>query len=634
MSDHDHPSPEAPAERLSGEEHTAQVEPDMEKLRAYTQTKLALAEQLRIVREAFRTLGLDSGERQCEELVVKLAEDRFTLAVLGQFKRGKSSLMNAIIGRDLLPTGVLPLTSAITVLKYGPDERLVVRRENSIFPGEQPISALADYITEKGNPSNRKKVKHVFVELPVPFLRSGIEFVDTPGVGSAITANTQTAYGFLPECDAVLFVTGADMPMTSLELAFLQDIREHVDKIFFVVNKIDLVTEDERNEVLEFVTEAIRSQTGLNAVKIFPVSARLGLAARMSGDADLYGQSGLKALEEALASFLSEEKSVVFLGAIARRAGKILRDEMERGAFEEDALQARAIAIRNDKSIACPRDPRDAAASAAQARSELAVLHQGILEGRLAAARETDVPPSMTERSGPAAEADIAASAPEDMEADLRTRGCPVCRRIVIGASEFFAHWQYEIGSREQAQKAFAAEMGFCPLHTWQLLAMCSPYGASVGFARLAEQVARRLREHAADPASGDAVRRLVRDSRDCRVCALLRRSEEDIIRQLAAGIADAAGRSRYAQSQGVCLRHLGMLMEATPESQIREFLLSHAVRRFEEDAEDMRSFAMKREAIRRALENRNEEDAYRRAVIRFAGSRNVCAPWAGDGEI
>ena len=94
--------------------------PDLEKLRAYTHTKLALAGQLRLLREIHKQRGSASRFTQCEKLMARLAEDRFTLAVLGQFKRGKSSLMNAIIGRELLPVGILPLTSAITSLRFGP----------------------------------------------------------------------------------------------------------------------------------------------------------------------------------------------------------------------------------------------------------------------------------------------------------------------------------------------------------------------------------------------------------------------------------------------------------------------------------------------------------------------------------
>jgi predicted GTPase len=628
----DRPSPE-------GTDSAVEIKPNLEKLRAYTQTKLALAGQLRIVREALTALGRENGERQCGDLVVKLAEDRFTLAVLGQFKRGKSSLMNAIIGRELLPTGVLPLTSAITVLKYGPTERLVVNRDDSIFPEELPVSALADYVTERGNPANRRKVKTACVELPVPFLRRGIEFVDTPGVGSSITANTATTYGFLPECDAVLFVTSVDTPMTSLELGFLKEIREYVDKIFFVVNKTDLVADDERGEVLEFVAETIRSQIGRDTVKTFPVSARLGLAARTSGDAALYEQSGLKALEEALASFLSEEKSAAFLAGVAQKMLRVLDNEAAQDAFGGAALQARARAMQKEGVVTIRRDPHAAVATVMAARAKLEALYEGILAGRMA---ETELPLSIMNETWPAI-ADIIAiptparlpegTAVADMAQDLRSRGCPVCRHIAEHASDFFAHWQYQIGTEERAQAKFAVELGFCPLHTWQLLAVSSPHGASVGYARLVEQIARSLKEDAAAPTMGDAVRRLVRDSRNCRVCGLLRQTEGEYIERLAAMVGEAAGRSQYRRSQGVCLRHLGMLLDASTVD-CHEFLLSHAAQRFEEDAEDMRSYAMKHEALRKALQNRNEEDAYRRAVIRIVGGRSVCMPWPEDGEI
>lgn len=613
----------------------AEIKPDLEKLRAYTNAKLRLAGQLRILREALKDLGREQGEQQCGELVVKLAEDRFTLAVLGQFKRGKSSLMNAIIGRELLPTGVLPLTSAITVLKYGPTERLVVHRANRNFPEELPVSALADYVTEEGNPSNQKKVTTAYVELPVPFLRRGIEFVDTPGVGSAITANTATTYSFLPKCDAVLFVTSVDTPMTSSEMAFLKDIRDYVDRIFFVVNKVDLVANEESRQVIEFVTETIRKQIKHDVVKVFPVSARQGLAARMSGDTVLYEHSGLKALEEALASFLSEEKSVAFLTAVAQKALRILADETAQDAFNEAALQNRAMATPKKKSTPVLRNPQVAAAAAIQARTKIEALHESITSGRMAelSIEEVSLPDAAQSELTVTPAVDEPVPAVIDMAVDLRIRGCPVCQHIAKQAWDFFAHWQYQIGTEEQAQAEFAAELGFCPLHTWQLLSMSSPHGASVGYARMAEHIARRLRETAGAPA-GDTVRRLVHDSRSCRVCAMLQRAEEEYIRRLATMISEAAGRKQYRHSQGVCLRHLGMLMDAVGTAESREFLLFHAAQRFEEDAEDMRSFAMKHEAIRRVLQNRDEEDAYRRAVIRIVGDRRVCMPWAEDGRL
>jgi len=606
------------------------IKPDLEKLRVYSQAKMKLASQLYAVRDALAVLGLDEAERECGELLVKLAEDHFTLAVLGQFKRGKSSLMNAIIGRELLPTGVLPLTSAITTLRYGPEERLIISREDSMFTDELPVASLSDYVTEKGNPSNQKKVKSACVELPVPFLRRGLEFVDTPGVGSAVSANTEITYGFLPKCDAVIFVTGVDTPMTSTELSFLREIREYVDKVFFVVNKIDIATEDERDEVLQFVAGTIKSQIGSDMVRLFPVSARLGLQARMSGDAALYELSGLKALEESLASFLSEERSAVFLASIADKALRILENESERGAFGDAALQERAKVIQSDKSGRIKHDPHEAAATIMEARTKIESFYTGIVAGQMDAAKE--VADLSATQPPPSKEPTIIGSATEAEH--LNTRGCPVCRHVARYASRLFAEWQYQMTTSERSQSEFAAQLGLCPLHTWQLLSVCSPLGASTGLAQLSEHISRQLKHAASSHAGGETVRRLVRDSRNCRACRSLQQVEEEYITRFASQLDDASFRSRYRRSQGVCLRHLGMLMDAVQTEEIRQFLLSHAAACFEQDAEDMRSYALKREALRRHLANRNEEDAYRRAVIRIVGERSICAPWAEDGEI
>jgi GTP-binding protein EngB required for normal cell division len=314
--------------RDSAARPSRETAPDVERLKTYSRLKLSLASQLRALRDMLKETGHARRERQCAELQVKVAEDRFTLAVVGQFKRDKSSLLNAVIGREVLPTGVLPLTSAITVLKFGPTERLVIARDGLPFPEIEPLERLADYVTERGSPSNCKKVKTAAVEVPLPFLRRGLEFVDTPGVGSAIIANTATTDAFLPQCDAVLFVTSAESALTSVELEFLGAIRQHVRKIFFIVNKIDVLGDRERHEILEFVANTIREHMRTDAVRIFPLSCKLGLAAKASGDIPAYARSGLKALEDELGRFLADEKSATFLAAIVDRALRLADAEV------------------------------------------------------------------------------------------------------------------------------------------------------------------------------------------------------------------------------------------------------------------------------------------------------------------
>ena len=526
-----------------------QTEPAESRLKDYTRDKLALAGQLRLLREAARKAGDEAREKQCAELMVKLAEDRFTLAVLGQFKRGKSSLMNAIIGRELLPTGVLPVTSAITALKFGPQERLVVEREGLIWPEELPVERLDEYVTERGNPGNQKRVKTATVEVPVPFLRRGLWFVDTPGVGSAIVANTATTYAFLPQCDAVLFVTSVDTPLTSMELEFLREIRQHVHKIFFVVNKTDLLPAPQVADVLVFVARTLREEMGANDLRIFPLSCQRALA----GDPD----SGLPALQEELARFLSEEKTEAFLNAIAQRVARL------------NGSEARPVSATPVVSRIAPPQPTAA----------------------------------------------------------MKTRYCPVCDHLYQVVFDFLAQWQYAIATDAEAQTEFAAELGFCPLHTWQMNMWSSPVGASVGYAKLAQRVAHLLKE------TRD-VTALVRDTQTCRVCRLMRDAEKRYAAEFAGALATAAGRETYARSQGACLRHLALLIAASDNREVADFLRAEAARRFEEAGEDMQSFAMKTDALRRYLRNEDERDAYLRAITHLVGDRGICVPWPADVEL
>jgi hypothetical protein len=107
------------------------------------------------------------------------------------------------------------------IVRFGTRERLVIHRKGLQFPQDEPIAALSDYVTAQHNPENKKGIETVSIELPLPYLRRGLQFVDTPGVGSAIKANTEAAYSFLPNCDAVLFVTSADGPLSEAELELL-----------------------------------------------------------------------------------------------------------------------------------------------------------------------------------------------------------------------------------------------------------------------------------------------------------------------------------------------------------------------------------------------------------------------------
>lgn len=142
----------------------------------------------------------------------KIAAQTFNLVVAGQFKRGKSSIINALLGAELLPVGVVPLTSVVTILSAGEVTQVEVAFEDGRIEAAA-VEQLAEYVTEKGNPKNVKAVREVHIRHPSAWLRGGVRLIDTPGIGSVYRHNTDVAYGFLPKADAVLFVLSVDQPL-------------------------------------------------------------------------------------------------------------------------------------------------------------------------------------------------------------------------------------------------------------------------------------------------------------------------------------------------------------------------------------------------------------------------------------
>lgn len=205
-------------------------------------------------------------------LCEKLTDKTLTLAVIGQFKRGKSSLINAILGEGILPVGIIPVTSTAVRIMYG--ERSA---EISFLSGEHRIvqfTELPEYISEQKNRDNVRGVSSVTVHLPSPLLKNGLTLVDTPGVGSIHTHNTHAAYQFVQESDAVIFMLSVDSPLNEIELAFLQEAKEHAAKFYFAVNKIDTIPASDLDEYLAYCRGILTRIFAMQEAALFPVSAK------------------------------------------------------------------------------------------------------------------------------------------------------------------------------------------------------------------------------------------------------------------------------------------------------------------------------------------------------------------------
>jgi len=280
--------------------------------------------------EVAQELGSERVREEAAALAQRTAEGRFYLACLGQFKRGKSTLLNAFLDDRILPTGVLPLTTVPTVVRYGPSRRARVRFKGGTWT-DIPPEDLAQYVSEELNPENSKAVVGVEVFSPSALLAQGMCFVDTPGLGSVFAGNTAATQAFVPHIDAAVVVIGADPPIAGEELALAGDIGRQVTKVVVVLNKADRTSDEERRVAKAFASRMIEKQLHRPIGRIYEVSAEERLKNRDSSrdwreliaelqtlvresGRDLVrraSERGLKRLADELFTIISEEREAL-----------------------------------------------------------------------------------------------------------------------------------------------------------------------------------------------------------------------------------------------------------------------------------------------------------------------------------
>jgi GTP-binding protein EngB required for normal cell division len=440
-------------------------------LTEYEQVKLELANIVRFAAEkAPRESGLPS--REYRDFFARLADDRFNLALLGRFNRGKTSLMNAILGSDRLPTGLVPLTSVITSVSYGSTEQVRLELERSHLPMEISMGVLAQYITEQGNPGNSRGIREARIRLPAEILRQGYYFVDTPGLGSAILENTRTSLSFLRETDALVLVSSYESPLSEEEMQVLEQMARTRTQVFFVLNKQDAVESAARREVTSFVERQLQALFGDRRPTLFSISAKLALEAKLKGDRKQLEDSGLPALEQALTSFLVAHKSQQFLDRMITRARELIEMLPQGGA-----------------TLA--------------------------LKGRLDRLKASHGLPILSRSTAPLTAGPV--------------RRCDLCHRIDDSLFSFLCNFQHAAVTDAEELERFIRERGFCPRHFWLYAALAAPRDLCVALSPLLKDFSAQLRR--SEPEGGTATP----CPADCQMCAIQERLESETIAAVAA---------------------------------------------------------------------------------------------------
>ncbi len=283
-----------------------------------------------LLSQAAGIVGDASARDRVEAISTRARERLLEVAVVGEFKRGKSTLVNALIERDVLPTGVLPLTAVPTVIEPG-DEGCEVRFASGALE-HHPLSEVARFVAEEGNPGNRLGVAVVTVRLHTPLLDEGVRLTDTPGIGSVLEHGTEATTAYLPNVDAAILVTAADPPISREETAFLDRVMEHAVRLFVVLNKADHLDPHELERARAFTEAVVRRHVADQDVKVYALSAR----------SDRGDPSALASFRSDLKRFLVHEREATARASAHRGLRQVadglrLAMDMEREALDMDA---------------------------------------------------------------------------------------------------------------------------------------------------------------------------------------------------------------------------------------------------------------------------------------------------------
>jgi GTP-binding protein EngB required for normal cell division len=386
------------------------------------------ADSLSSALEQLTLLGSEQDRDAITRLRDRLTARRLRVLVAGEAKRGKSTLVNALLGRQVLPVGVLPLTALATTVRYGADE--VVTAEFAEGRTEAlPVSALDDLVTERGNPGNRRGLRAVTVLTNARLLARGVELVDTPGTGSVHSHNTLEAESAIATMDAAVFVLTADPPVSASERELIARVAGLSAEMFVVLNKADRLGHQDLAEVLAFTAQVVSDAAG-RALRVYPVSARAALGgggdagfAEFAGDfsdyLDIAGAADLRRSVAGHAARLAE--SLRDEAAVARRAAQMRGDDASQ---QVRAFAARLAAVRDRRRDAADlvrgqssRMLRDLNQSAALAERDctLQVRRQldEMLDGELGGSPAADI-----ERAGRAKLAELTVAEAEAWRCD------------------------------------------------------------------------------------------------------------------------------------------------------------------------------------------------------------------------
>lgn len=308
---------------------------------AYKRTVSELTESLIQLKEYSEDVGLTHTAKSIGDTVEKVANEHFEVAIVGEFKRGKSTLINALLGQEVLPADVLPATATLNRVTYSETPYVMVEYKDG-GTERVDINKLADYVTKLSYESELKAetVKQATVYYDTQFCRNNVDIIDTPGLNDD-EQMTNVTLSILPEIDAAVFVISANSPFSQFEKEFLEKkmLSSDMGRIIFAVNCFGTFSKEDEDRIVETVEKRIGSyvmekakavmgedskefavyKRKIGKPKVIGVYAKKALMAKESGDAAMLAESNFPTFEKVLETMLTQERGVITLQILANK---------------------------------------------------------------------------------------------------------------------------------------------------------------------------------------------------------------------------------------------------------------------------------------------------------------------------
>lgn len=301
-----------------------------------------------------KDLSMPQFSGNLKKLSQKVHSDTFKIQLVGTFKNGKSTFINALLGEDILPTRNLPCTAVVSEVKYGDNKKAILHFRNplpdklidcipeatlnhmrkhgmkNVPPMEIEYDRIDEYVTIpiNGDPEEISMMSpYMAVELfyPSPLLKEGVEIIDSPGLNEA-DERTRVTLDYLDKADAIIVLLDATKLCSKDEMETIENIliAKGFNDMFFVVNRMDLIPARERGDIEKFAKAKLN---GFSKNDIYYISALQAVDAKIEGDDAKYINSGMKAFEDRLTVFLTKDKGRIKLVQPAKELNNILSTE-------------------------------------------------------------------------------------------------------------------------------------------------------------------------------------------------------------------------------------------------------------------------------------------------------------------